>query len=265
MSELKHSRVVPRTREHILETMSERALVGMLPGSWTDHPNRHDYGIDIKVEIFDPRDNGDFIPSGDEFAVQQLKATDDETARRLRVGIDWSHIEYWQSLPYPTLVVRYCATNDAIYAMWAHDRSRTAEGLHRRRAWFHFTDDDQLTSGRWPQIPADVRAVRRAREGRIRLPLRVRLEGDGGTPSFQLKANSFFNQVVGRNQLLVDSQWTADARINISDHRVVVDFGGGIAIAVDGVGSRTIQPVDIPTSSGSASPAPGHATTQPAV
>ena len=50
--------------------MSERALVGMLPGSWTDHPNRHDYGIDIKVEIFDPRDNGDFIPSGDEFAVQ---------------------------------------------------------------------------------------------------------------------------------------------------------------------------------------------------
>ncbi len=221
-----------RTREHVLETMSERTFVGMLPPAWTDHQIRHDYGIDLKVEIFTAGTDGGHSPTGMEFAVQ-LKATDSETPRRLRVGVDWGHIDYWQSLPYPTLMVRYCASDGAIYAMWVHERGRKNEARRRQQAWFHFTEADRLTTERWESIERDVEAFRRARSGQIHLPLRLRLLDLAPDAAWLLKTNAAFATAFGaRQRLALDPGVPSALTVSIKPTEWSVDFGGGMAVVV---------------------------------
>ncbi len=222
---------VQRTREHILETLSERAFINGLPAEWTDHPNRHDYGIDLKVEIFDEIPGGDFSPSGHEFAVQ-LKATDDETPRRMRIGVDWPHVQYWERLSYPTLLARYCASTAKTYAKWTHQWGRNASSVLRKQAWYYFDDADEVTASRWAQIQRDVESFRTARTGRIRLPLQIRLEGSKVTPSFELRTNMFMANALGPNSIVVGRSIPSELRIVIEDSAYAVDLGGGITTSV---------------------------------
>ena len=112
-----------RPRSHVLETANRRAFVGSLPAEWTDHSLADDYGVDLRVEIFDEVGDGHTRSSGLTYAVQ-LKATDGETARAMRVGVSWEHFAYWSSLGEPVLVVRYLAATGETFAMWAHEHGR---------------------------------------------------------------------------------------------------------------------------------------------
>jgi hypothetical protein len=50
--------MVRRTREHILETLSERLFASMLPAEWTCQRSQSDYGVDLRVEIFHRAEDG---------------------------------------------------------------------------------------------------------------------------------------------------------------------------------------------------------------
>jgi tetratricopeptide (TPR) repeat protein len=238
---------VRRTREHILETASERAFASLLPAEWTDHPIRHDYGIDLKVEIFDLSDGStESRTTGLEFAVQ-LKATDLETARRLRVGVGWDHVEYWQSLSYPTLVVRYCAADREMYAMWVHERSRRLEERPRKQAWFRFEERDLLASSRWSAIRSDVEAFRRARTAAVRLPLTIRLDAPAYPPEWSLSVNTFIRRSLGEEkQIVVDQAASTSTRIRSEGPgEFAIDLGGGMAIVIHGSPSWIPAPPDV--------------------
>ena len=105
-----------RPREHVLETASIRRFERAIPPEWTTHAIREDYGIDLRVEIFERDEHGDASTTGLEFGVQ-LKATDSEESDGTRVGVGWHHVEYWRTMSYPVLVVRYLAQSDRLYGM----------------------------------------------------------------------------------------------------------------------------------------------------
>jgi tetratricopeptide (TPR) repeat protein len=179
-----------------------------------------------------------------EFAVQ-LKSTDNESARRLRVGVDWDHIRFWQRLAYPTLIVRHCAFDGSTYARWVHERARTRSGHERKQAWFAFTEADRLSSMRWPAIAQDVAGFRYAREGRVRMPLRLRLEADPPDPAFQLTTNAAFARLLGVDQITLDSSATTSLRVIVRTDSLSIDFGGGMAIRIGDTQGIVPAPLDL--------------------
>jgi tetratricopeptide (TPR) repeat protein len=212
-----------------LETASERHFERLIPAEWTtDHP-RSDYGIDLRVHIFQPiPGNTDYRPSGLEFAVQ-LKATDSEASEARRVGVSFGHTEYWGSLPYPVLMVRFAAATETMYARWVHARPTGPEAPGLKQAWFRFTDDDVLDEKFIAEIPQTVAAFRAARESRVHLPVRLRFEGDYADALTATRWNDELATLMGRGRVLLDIQVPSPLRAVAGPDIVGVDLGGGIA------------------------------------
>lgn len=219
-----------RPREHILETSSERAFERVLPDEWTSDPPKHDYGLDLRVEIFDlDQATKGSHASGLEFAVQ-LKATDGETADATTVSVKRSHIDYWLSLPYPVLVVRYLAATDELYGMWVHERKRGPEKQGEKYASFKFEPTDRLDPATIPALRAEVVAFRKVRSGDIRLPLRLRMTGSYAASVNEAQINTDIAARLGRGAVQVDRNIDSALTVCTDAERVAVDLGGGIAV-----------------------------------
>jgi tetratricopeptide (TPR) repeat protein len=104
--------VPKRTREHEIEQLSKIAFDKSIPTRWVVRNKVPDYGTDLEVEVFDE----DGSSTGIVFLVQ-LKATDNtETPPKVRLKVD--HLNYFNSLELPTLLIRYLAANDSLWAKW---------------------------------------------------------------------------------------------------------------------------------------------------
>lgn len=118
-----------RPREHELDDLAEIAFRRAIPIGWVWRPtDRHDYGVDGTVEIFE-----DGEATGLLFNVQ-LKGTDDEdgdgrSSARVRV----SHGAYWNRLHLPTLIVRHHAGSDHLYVRWGGTNTPSSLRTSRRR------------------------------------------------------------------------------------------------------------------------------------
>ena len=104
-----------RSRQHILEELSDAALRTSLPERWTIHKFAHDYGIDFQIEIFDNTGK----TTGLRFYVQ-LKATDNNEEADV-LSLDRRHFEYWLSHSDPVLLLRYFAPTKNLKWSWMHD------------------------------------------------------------------------------------------------------------------------------------------------
>lgn len=162
--------VPQRTREHELDYLAELALRGLLPSGWVFRPtDRHDYGIDGSVEVFDEGE-----PTGQVFNVQ-LKGTDDEdadnrSAVRIRVGTG----EYWNRLHLPTLVVRHHAGTDHVYARWWHEcRFLPADG--QQTVTIRFEAEHGWSDTTPAALSDGIDVFHRVRSARVELPLPVTL------------------------------------------------------------------------------------------
>ncbi len=220
-----------RPPNHVLETASEKAFWNAIRDEWVfTQTGKSDYGIDGRVEIFMPATAGDPAQTtGLAFNVQ-LKATADESSDAMRVGVSWDHIAYWQSLAEPVLVVRYIASTQTLYAMWAHDRGREREAKPTKQGWFRFRESDLLSVECADEIVADVEAYRAARSGRVRLPVVLRFSGDRATALLEAAWNAQLAERLGDKIRLAKSSPSAlRARL---DDALTVDFGGGMAFTL---------------------------------
>src|SRR4051812_45681114 len=104
-----------RTREHELETLSERDFSARVPVEWVDRAVLgSDYGIDRQVEIFE-----DGRPTGLEFYVQ-LKATDADLPGAMAISMAVKHRDHYPALAVPVLMVRHHAPSGRTFARWFH-------------------------------------------------------------------------------------------------------------------------------------------------
>lgn len=221
-----------RPPSHVLETTSEKAYWNAIPDRWVLRlTGGADYGIDGRVEIFEPTmAGGNDQTTGLTFSVQ-LKATADESTDSMRVGVPWGHMAYWLSLSEPVLVVRYLASTKALYAMWAHERRRDRDQSATKKAWFRFRESDRLDVDRAGEITAAVQAFRAARSGEVRLPVELRIGGERATASLEASWNAELAARLGDTSVRVARLSTSMLQARVDD-ALTVDFGGGIAITM---------------------------------
>lgn len=159
-----------RPKPHQLEDESRNELKRLLPTQWVARDKSSDYGIDIEVEIFD--DHG--ISTGLMFYVQ-LKAT--EKGRRHTVRLDRSHLEYYDSLDVPTLVVLYESSGKHFYHRWRFAIPEPREDASTVQ--LKFADQNSWTSDTPPSIASTLRSWRFIRRHDPRYPLPLVPENAG--------------------------------------------------------------------------------------
>ncbi|HYG46855.1 MAG TPA: DUF4365 domain-containing protein [Allosphingosinicella sp.] len=137
-----------RPTSHQLEDASRRAFEALLPPAWVSRSKSHDYGTDLEVEIFDDQGSA----TGIIFLVQ-LKATD-AAERATRLPIDIEHLDYFDSLDLPTLIVRYCRPDGSVHVRWNFNVERPLEEgpRPRRQMTLNYGADDRWT----PETPARI-------------------------------------------------------------------------------------------------------------
>lgn len=101
-----------RPRSHALETKSKRLFEASMPEDWVVTDSGPDYGIDLRVEVFQ-----DGTTTGLQFNVQ-LKATDGNV--RNRWSIRRETLNYWETLASPTLLVIAHGPTETLKYQWVH-------------------------------------------------------------------------------------------------------------------------------------------------
>jgi tetratricopeptide (TPR) repeat protein len=106
-----------RPREHVLEEESRKAFESAIPSEWTIQKQDPDYGIDLQVNIFENEQ------ATSQFFYVQLKATDSikVLTQAPTFTFKTERLLYYQTLPYPMMLVLYDATGKRLFYEWLHD------------------------------------------------------------------------------------------------------------------------------------------------
>lgn len=93
-----------RTKQHILETKSEKYFINQIPDEWIYDRKTFDYGIDYEVEVFE-----NYQTTGKKFLVQ-LKAHEkiDINNGLIKQQFKTSTLNYYLTLKQEVLIITYC-------------------------------------------------------------------------------------------------------------------------------------------------------------
>jgi hypothetical protein len=101
-----------RPRGHELETSSQRFFEQHLPDAWTCQNEQSDYGVDLRVEIFDNRQ-----ATGLDFVVQ-LKASDTATPGECEnMQLNVRTYNYLGNMLPVVLLVKYVVPDNEAYCI----------------------------------------------------------------------------------------------------------------------------------------------------
>lgn len=186
----------------------------------------HDYGLDLRVEIFQ-----NDRPTGLFFFVQ-LKATDRlPTKRGLSVRLRPEHLNYWNRLPVPTMVVLWVAPTDVLYGKWAHLHHPWPRTHEPKMESFHLSAADLLVPVNPTALAAEVSFCNRARSGRLSSPIQVHVEAHPRHPCSERNLKEFVeawsNSVDGSLARLSFRPEVAQARVLLGKRGFEARLGRG--------------------------------------
>lgn len=104
-----------RTREHVLEEESKRALKNLLPPEWIVRDIVPDYGLDMEVTIVEGEDVSNKILN------LQIKATENLKLQQeiIPLRMETKHLKYYENHPLPILILYYIKSMDVFYYLFA--------------------------------------------------------------------------------------------------------------------------------------------------
>ena len=216
-----------RTREHELDDETELAFRSSLPPAWVFRAtDRHDYGIDGVVEVFE-----DGRPTGVIFNVQ-LKGTDaPDTGAGTAVTIKVDTAAYWGLMPIPTLVIRFHSQSHQLYVRWWH--LHPVNPLPEKRTFtFRFEEHHKWSDAAPTTLVEEVRAFHRLRSARVALPLRIYAKCATsvvhGLPAqvVTMALRSAAERVLRLVEVSVDPPPPGAATIVFSNQETAIDLGG---------------------------------------
>lgn len=144
-----------RPRSHVLEDLSVRAFTGALPAEWPRQEVRRDYGVDLRVEIFEGG-----RATGMAFWAQ-LKATDEADADKARrTRFDVSALNYMAAQAEPVLLVRYAASSGRLYGAWLHAQDLLLRREEQKTLTFTWSPEQVLTTSSPSALLDEVRRFR---------------------------------------------------------------------------------------------------------
>jgi hypothetical protein len=117
-----------RPRQHILETISKKALEQIIPDEWVVRPLDPDYGIDFMVEVFKSgKSTGDFF-------YIQLKGTDQKVKKsKIKVAVKYSTLQYFSTLPLPILFLVYSTRDKKFRGLWINEYNRIIKSKSKQK------------------------------------------------------------------------------------------------------------------------------------
>jgi tetratricopeptide (TPR) repeat protein len=143
-----------------------------LPSGWTVENVAHDYGLDLRVEIFDTACR----PTGLFFFVQ-LKSTDRLPTRTgISIRLSHKHLNYWNRLPVPTMVVLWVARFDRLYWKWSHLHHPWPRRREPKAETFHFSLATLWNAADPSAVVEEVEYCALARGGRLTAPVDLYLD-----------------------------------------------------------------------------------------
>ena len=103
-----------RPRNHILGDEAVRFIIKELPSEWTYDEVSRDYGIDIKVEIFENNQ-----ATGFHFSIQSkgLRVENHPNIVHIK-NIKKTTINFWRYRIEPVILIAYVATDNKAYWLW---------------------------------------------------------------------------------------------------------------------------------------------------
>ncbi|MDT0275537.1 DUF4365 domain-containing protein [Blastococcus goldschmidtiae] len=207
-----------RTRDHELETASERALEQLLPEAWTVAPVQHDYGIDRRVEIFEEQQ-----ATGLGFLVQ-LKGTDADLPKALSEPFKVSALNYMQIQSESVLVVRYNAPTGSVFGFWMHRRDVILKKDDQKTATLRWALSDELTKESARDLLLEVQRYRSLSsvldEGR---PLRIDLVSSEALSLKRLSISRIV-RTLGRPFVLVEPGEQAEIQLQATSEQLSADL-----------------------------------------
>ncbi|MGC1120327.1 MAG: tetratricopeptide repeat protein [Candidatus Methanofastidiosia archaeon] len=103
-----------RTKEHVLETESRRALESLLPPEWIFRVKILDYGIDVEIEIVE----------GEEVTNKvlwiQLKATESMKGK-VSYKMRTDYLKYYEGCPLPVVILYWTKSENNFYYIFAQE------------------------------------------------------------------------------------------------------------------------------------------------
>ncbi len=141
-----------RPRPHQLEELSKRHFENCLPENWMSSRPKHDYGIDLRVEM--PEGNS---VTGLELLVQ-LKASDTTNARDYEtIRLDTSTYNYLCNRLEVVMLVKYVADRDEAY--WLLLSDVPAPSRNYQSFTIRISKNRPLATINWQRVQSYVRRI----------------------------------------------------------------------------------------------------------
>lgn len=141
-----------RSDAHVLEEASERIFRSALPRDWTCEKPEHDYGIDLRVDIFE---NGQ--ATGLELLVQLKSSLGPSDGAAETVRLKTTTYRYlWEKLQV-VMLVKFVETDAEAYWMWLRDIAQPRDD--RETFTLQIPKANRLSTMNWEMITAYVRRV----------------------------------------------------------------------------------------------------------
>jgi hypothetical protein len=141
-----------RTNSHQLEELSVRFFQQSLPKNWTSEKPSSDYGIDLRVDIFEGNQ-----ATGLELLVQLKSSEDTYSETFITVQLKVSTYNFlWDKLQV-TMVVKFIEAENEAY--WLLLRDIAAPSQEQQTFTVHIPRANRLSTAPWEDIQSYVRDV----------------------------------------------------------------------------------------------------------
>lgn len=141
-----------RVESHQLEELSRRFFERSLPKTWTAEKPENDYGVDLRVDIYEGK-----RATGLELLIQLKasakpsgRATEDVQIRTSTYNLLWDKLQV-------AMLVKYIERDDEAY--WLFFRDIRQPRQNRRTFTVHIPRDNRLSAAPWEEIQEYVRRV----------------------------------------------------------------------------------------------------------
>jgi len=141
-----------RPHNHVIETKSERFFENSVPADWTINAPNHDYGVDLRVKIFE---RGAATPY--EFLVQLKSSRESSSRDTEKITLRVATYNYLWNMLQVVLLVKYC--EDVNEAYWLLLKDVPEPNQARKTFTIHLPKTNRLSTIDWSIIKNHVRHV----------------------------------------------------------------------------------------------------------
>jgi len=104
-----------RPLQHIIEEESRKQFALIVPNEWAANDFTKDYGKDIHLEIFK-----NYESTGKIFICQLKGSSQKIVDDTIKISMEIDHLQYFETLPLPILLVFYSTQTKGFWAIWAN-------------------------------------------------------------------------------------------------------------------------------------------------